>query len=106
MPKNIGMKLQPIKNLESHDVITKKPFKRLFGGSERPGFDRVRRIFAAPKRHLVAKKQSLADNRSRIVLCRDEFQQRCRRAVLGARGLGKNPFEDKVLKWTKTETAA
>jgi hypothetical protein len=44
LTKNIGMKLQPINNLESHNVRAKKPSERLFGGSERPGFDRVRRI--------------------------------------------------------------
>jgi hypothetical protein len=40
------------------------------------------------------------------VLCSDEFQQRCKSTVLGARGLGGNPFEERVPKWTKAETAA
>jgi integrase len=40
------------------------------------------------------------------LLFREDFQQRCRSTVLRARGLDKNPFEDRVPKWTKAETTA
>jgi hypothetical protein len=38
-------------------------------------------------------------------LCRDEFHQQCRAAVLDARGLGRNPHEG-ISQWSKEETVA
>jgi hypothetical protein len=61
--------------------------------------------FAAQTTISCQENNLLANKLMGFSVCRDEIQQRCRAAVLDARGLRRNPHEG-IPKWTKEETVA